>query len=590
MKTQETPSYHPSMQNQVRAITASLFVASGLLLLYAALFTAITSALSIKHGVNPGFVSDLTAVSLGAVLIFGLVFLILRFRSSEHRIEQTVRALTPVKYVLISLIPLSPVIRYLIANREIASLLDIVTVFLAFLGFIVVLTAAIPYLLSRYASGRILLSTANAFCFTILNMASISQTLNWFEEGSTIIQIGLFILAFVVTWILLGLKRNDLTFVILAFIVGGGVIQFLFDEGGQSEPQNKEIVAERSALTTVNSREPVLKPNIYFLVYDSYVPNEVMLNYGIDNNVQESYLVEQGFTLYPKTYSVGSYSLASMNAVLNVSADVDGQSRIGVDGNGVIQKLFRSLDYRTIGIFGTDYFFRGLDNDPGYDFYTPQSQVLSTYELLTTAIWMGEFRFDLGLESIPQLEYASLKREAFINTSMNSADTTFIYSHSILPGHSQNSGVCLPDEIENYADKLKTANEEMTQDISTILASDPDAIIIVAGDHGPYLTKNCTSLGEVYLSTAVDRVDLQDRYGSFLAIRWPSNDYNEYDQITVLQDIFPAILAWMYRDESILDLRIPPVTITDNVTAGVGINNGIIMGGANDGEPLYLVD
>jgi hypothetical protein len=74
-------------------------------------------------------------------------------------------------------------------------------------------------------------------------------------------------------------------------------------------------------------------------------------------------------------------------------------------------------------------------------------------------------------------------------------------------------------------------------------------------------------------------------------VRWPSNDYNEYDQITVLQDIFPAIFASMYHDSSLLEARIPPVTVTDNTTtAGVGVHNGVIVGGADDGEPLFLSD
>ena len=90
-------------------------------------------------------------------------------------------------------------------------------------------------------------------------------------------------------------------FVVLAFIVGSAAIEVL----AQAERQNQWAIAEASAgsrLTeSILGREPEDTPNIYFLVYDSYVPNETMMNYGIDNSAQEGYLVERGFTLYPHT-------------------------------------------------------------------------------------------------------------------------------------------------------------------------------------------------------------------------------------------------------------------------------------------------
>ncbi len=65
--------------------------------------------------------------------------------------------------------------------------------------------------------------------------------------------------------------------------------------------------------------------------------------------------------------------------------------------------------------------------------------------------------------------------------------------HTHLPYHSQNSGVCRPDEIELFGERLAQANIEMKQDLALVLENDPEAIVIVAGDHGPHLTKNCLS-------------------------------------------------------------------------------------------------
>ena len=45
--------------------------------------------------------------------------------------------------------------------------------------------------------------------------------------------------------------------------------------------------------------------------------------------------------------------------------------------------------------------------------------------------------------------------------------------------------------------------------------------MIITGDHGPYLTKIVPS--KKYPSDEVNRYDIQDRYGTFLAIHVPKN-------------------------------------------------------------------
>jgi hypothetical protein len=128
----------------------------------------------------------------------------------------------------------------------------------------------------------------------------------------------------------------------------------------------------------------------------------------------------------------------------------------------------------------------------------------------------------------------------------------------------------------------------MQQDIQTIVENDPEAIVIVAGDHGPHLTKNCAETSGVYDISEISRLDIQDRYGTFLAIRWPTKDFAKYDDITVLQDLFPAVFAYLYKDTNILESKIDPVIPIPNSISGASVRNGIIYGGINDGEALFL--
>ena len=65
---------------------------------------------------------------------------------------------------------------------------------------------------------------------------------------------------------------------------------------------------------------------------------------------------------------------------------------------------------------------------------------------------------------------------------------------------------------------MARANEEMRHDIDEILETARDAIIVVAGDHGPYLTGDCAER-RPGRSSEVTGDELVDRYGLLPAVR-----------------------------------------------------------------------
>jgi len=136
---------------------------------------------------------------------------------------------------------------------------------------------------------------------------------------------------------------------------------------------------------------------------------------------------------------------------------------------------------------------------------------------------------------------------------------------------------------------MKIANKEMKEDITNILNNDKDPIIVLVGDHGAYLTKNCRELRN-YDSKTIDKYDLQDRYGAFLSIYWPKDITDEYQNIIVTQDIFPAILSKITKNKNLFDdLKIERKFFDryKNITGGINVYNGIINGGKDDGMPLF---
>jgi len=537
----------------------------------------------LPDGVNYVFVSRLWKYVLFLVVGMYLTFFVLfkLKKGDELAFKNSIEKLFVGDFLLL-LLPLTPVVQYIINNQDIVSPIESLSVLVFFVIFSSLYIFVIPVFLSIVSSTRILMILGLAFVFTITNMVSLSHYYSWFGKGSLKIQLLFFGGVFLLTWLLYNLNNKKILYLLIVVnFATNSTIQLLSRISETDEVPL--LISENRLLSFVEGeqRMPAVTPNIYLLIYDAYVPNETMLAYGIDNSSQEDYLKDQGFELYPHTYSVGANTLETMSKVLNASNRHYGNVRRGVSGNGIIQNILRDFGYTIYGVFPHDYLFQGIGSS--YDFSIPERE--SSVNKLLNPILVGEFRFELGFTNQPREQFIESKGSVLEGVS---GDPVFIYMHSDLPSHSQNSGVCLPDETDLFEQRLTSANIEMRQDIKTITENDPEAIVIVAGDHGPQLTKNCRSTKEDYDISEISRLDIQDRFGTFLAIRWPTKDFAKYDDIIVLQDLFPAIFAYLFSDERILESKIEPSTTMPNRISGASVQNGIIYGGINDGEPLFM--
>ena len=546
-----------------------------------------------SRNVNAVFVGGAWKFSLLLAGIAYLIFFVLfkKTKGNKPIFGDSVEKLCASDFILI-LLPLAPVVQYTISNQDILSPLGSLYVLAVFVGFSVLFVIVIPTLLGIVGSTKTLMLLGMAFTFMITYMASLSAMYNWFEAGSLTIQLGILSAIFVGGRLLYShqISRKFMYIFIVIFFITGNALQLTPAGWGKTMPAsiNQEI-KDNKLVELVGSKKLSSTPNIYLLVYDAYVINETMLAYGIDNSAQEEYLETLGFELYPHTYSVGAASISTVSRILNASTEYYGDPRRGVSGDGIVHNLLKSFGYETYGIFPSDYLLRGIGSS--YDFSFPTASH-SAHKLLVKAIFMGEFRFNVEFDRPSREQFVECKVSTFENVPKK---PRFVYMHDNLPCHSQNSGACLTNETELFRERLIGANYQMKQDVETIIQNDPGAIIIVAGDHGPYLTKNCAETAHHYDISEISRLDIQDRFGTFLAIKWPTEDFSEYDDITVIQDIFPAIFAYLFEDNQFLEAKVEartlgalPSDIGGRPISGASVKDGIIYGGINDGEPLFV--
>ena len=551
--------------------------------LYFASFSRFLSWLLPEYAVNVNAVfahsvwnfSLLLAASI--YLIYFLFFKVIK--GNKLRSENGLEKIFVSDFFLI-LLPLTPIVQYILNNQDMLSLLGSLYVLAVFAFFSVIFIILFPTLLGIiFGSTKTLIILGLAFTSTITNMASFSAEFHWFAAGSLMIQLAFFIAIFLISSILYNLVGRKCLYIIVAIcFFTNSAFQLASDDGS-----NSTLISTGNKLAElVCSRDPLSTPNIYLLIYDSYVINETMLEYGIDNRAQEEYLRTLGFKLYPHTYSIGATSISTMSRTLNAFTEYYGSNNRGTSGDGITQNLLKSFGYETYGILYHDSFYQGVGSSYDFSF---SIESLFPHQVLMKAIFMGEFRFDVWFGKPSDEQFIGYKLGIFKSASNK---PRFVYMHSRVPGHSQNSGTCLPNETQLFKERLIKANNEMKRDIETITQIDPRALIIVAGDHGPYLTKNCHVTGRHYDISEISRLDIQDRYGTFLAIKWPTEDFSKYDNITVLQDLFPAIFAYLFKDDKLLEAKVASTTLEVHKISGASVINGIIYGGINDGEPLFV--
>lgn len=527
------------------------------------------------------------------LMIFISIFLIFLFILSLH-FDQNFKFKKKFQFpklqdFLLLVLPASPVIEYAIINNEYLNLSGIIYLTSTILVFIIFFSFVFPILFSYLASFSMLMFVGLALSFIILNFAKISK---YYIPGETIFNFnlitqGLYIFILFLILYLLYLFNKKIAFISVVIFVFSGIAVNIHDNVlNKSAKQQKESNFKLTDFLNNKDNQITNKKNVYILIYESYANQETLNHYGFDNSEQIKFLEKNNFKIYHGIYSNSALSLGTTSRILEIDNKIDKSGRYYTSGNAFGLDIFKANGYRTSAIFKSSYFFG--EWPISWDEYTPKENVTQLGgKILTKAIFEGKFRFDIFEDDYDYEEYINLKNKFLKSKQKN----IFFYTHNKYPGHSQNSGKCLPNEREIYFNRVKKANTEMKNDVKNILSNNPNSIIVLLSDHGPYLTKNCTILKN-YETNKIDRYDIQDRYGTFLSIHWPKDLTKIKNNLVITQDILPEILSNITNNKKIFDQLRVERKLFDNyqeIVGGVNVHDGIIVGGKDDGKPLFKV-
>ena len=492
--------------------------------------------------------------------------------------------LPELKDLLLLALPMAPVLDYAVLNSDYLDLFGLLYLFAITLGFTIFFSFIFPLVFSYFASFKTLMISGLALSFTIITMGKISDNPdNFFLDNQFATQFLYLIISFVAVYLLYIFNKKVTYVAVIFFMISGIVVNFL----NYSENSVKFIKEDSDRLEKFldnKNNEIIKKKNIYLMVYESYANLETLNHYGFDNSNHLKFLEKNGFKIYHGIYSNGGLSIESTSRILEINGELSKPGRHYTSGNAFGLNVLKANNYKTIGLFKSHYFFGSAPIN--WDEYYPEGNAAKYFgKNLINIIFEGEFRFDVFDDFYSYDKYLELKRK-YLNSIKN---PSLFYTHNSYPGHSGNSGRCASNEKELYFEGMKKANIEMKNDIGNILKNDPDSIIVLLSDHGPYLTKNCRELRD-YDVSEIDKYDIQDRYGAFLSIYWPKSISDNKNDIVITQDIFPAILSNITSNPNLFDeLKVKRKFFDnfENNTGGVNVFDGIITGGKDLGMPLF---
>jgi hypothetical protein len=301
------------------------------------------------------------------------------------------------------------------------------------------------------------------------------------------------------------------------------------------------------------------RPNIHLILADSLSSFAYLENADIDVAAFRSRLEERGFRVYQDTFSNYHSTTDSMLSMLEMQhhyyqasrkqAEVSQSARKVIGGENSLVRFLKANGYRTEYIHHGPYLlFQGCTADYCYPgdfetrYFAGAKSVLR--EIVPGVISSRIRRTD---EESPPID--ALQREVTNRLEHNANESTplFQYIHVYLPGHASNSVVGRCDErveLAKYAANVADTIPALDAMIDGIIRRDPAAVILLSGDHGPFIANRC----ERYIDIGTPEA-YRDRVGVMTAVRWPDGYDGRFDpRIRTNVNLFRYVLASLVDD------------------------------------------
>jgi hypothetical protein len=232
------------------------------------------------------------------------------------------------------------------------------------------------------------------------------------------------------------------------------------------------------------------RPNIYLFIYDAYGSRDVyerLFHFGNDAHYaaleQRGFKVLHTFSNYTSTWHTTTATFIGAHHYFKLAYGND-DTRIGrpmmamMSHNPVLETL-KSNGYRLQQIHGMDYFVNELGR---LDYIYPDVTAASALRIFDLPILnkLGGRKRRVSLEAQTEALYARIPRPP-----SETSRPWFTFAHVNIPAHAPGlPWLQLGGFEQTFRENTKRANAHMLKTVDRIKAVDPEAIIVIFGDHG----------------------------------------------------------------------------------------------------------
>ncbi len=282
-------------------------------------------------------------------------------------------------------------------------------------------------------------------------------------------------------------------------------------------------------------------PNIYYIQPDGYT-NANNLNdsiYNFDNSKFDNWLQSKKFTLYNdfrSNYPSTLYSNTSCFFMKHHHFKSNSRfiyERDLILGDNPVLNILKNNKYKTFFLTERPYL---LVNRPkiAYDY--------CNFTFNEVPIFDG------------WKKYKSISEEIKTQIKNNTKTNNFFFIQKFTPGHisiTQAGTLGKEKERLNYLKHIEEANIWLKEIINFIDNNDPNAIIIIAADHGGFVGFEYSRQSQ---DNIVDEKLLHSIFGAKLAIKWNSTNHYQYDKkLKTSVNLFRVLFSNLSQNKLLLN-------------------------------------
>lgn len=301
-----------------------------------------------------------------------------------------------------------------------------------------------------------------------------------------------------------------------------------------------------------------MKPNIYFLILESYHGDQALKQlYAFDNSAFWNYLTQNGFTLYNDVYATRATTRLSLLSIFTSSNTADlYEKEYLLDGcltgkaHCKVLDILRANGYTIKNKFANNYLVHDYFDAPNQHKFLCNTLFSKQYPDYFSKCFNMNYQYktvnDFNADVMETINSLTIEDSPYMFiTKIGGISEDFkTYTGGVvhIPNFTRHTDMVdiIPKFKKSYTEEMEKENIALIHIISTIIAKDSEAMIVMFGDHGAgyldILKEKANQISpEIYLL---------DFFNVMAAIRFPKGG-GTIEQWQYLPQMFNVIFEFL---------------------------------------------